>query len=458
MDVTLVDLVNPHFWLDLLAQAETWAKAYLLDWNTLGQFVCIAVIALISRLVAPKAASGIERLAKRRGSDPILERFVAVLIPLVLPTIWLLLQSFSLAVASNQGWAHHIIQIVVSLLAAWVIIRLTSGLLRDPVWAKLIAVVAWCVAALSILSLFDETLDLLDAMALRIGGIRISLLLVIKGVISLAVLLWAATMASGIFERRIGKLSHLTPTAQVLFAKLLKIVLVTIAVVVALSSIGIDLTAFAVLGGAIGVGIGFGLQKIVSNLISGVIILLDRSIKPGDVISVGDTFGWVGALGARYTSVVTRDGMEWLIPNEDIITQQVVNWSYSSNAVRLRVPVGISYESDPRRAIALCFEAADEIERILKTPKCNVLVRGFGDSSIDLEMRVWIQDPQNGLGNLRSEVLLKVWDKFKEHNIEIPFPQRDLHLKTPKELNTVLAATDRALSNETKEQNSETQK
>ncbi|HMB77092.1 MAG TPA: hypothetical protein VKN76_11875, partial [Kiloniellaceae bacterium] len=189
MEVTLNDLVNPNFWLSLLVQAETWVRAYILDWNTLGQIACITAVFLISRLVAPKVSTWVQGLAKRRGGDPLLDRFVVVLTPLVLPAIWLALQSFSLAVAVHEGWAHHIIQIVVSLLAAWVIIRMTSGLLRDPVWSKFIAVVAWCVAALSILSLFDETLDLLDAMALRIGEIRISLLLVIKGVISLAVLL-----------------------------------------------------------------------------------------------------------------------------------------------------------------------------------------------------------------------------------------------------------------------------
>ena len=322
-------------------------------------------------------------------------------------------------------------RIVVSLLTAWIVIRLTTGLVRDPGWAKSIAIVAWSIAALSIVGLLDDTVVFLDSLAITMGGLRISALLVIKGVLSLGVLLWVALIASRFFERRITQSVKLTPSLKVLTIKLFKIVLVSIAVVVALSAVGIDLTAFAVLGGAIGVGIGFGLQKIVSNLISGVIILMDKSIKPGDVISIGDTFGWINSLGARYASVVTRDGTEWLIPNEDLVTQQVINWSYSSEAVRLKIPIGISYKSDPREAIALCFEAAAEEERILKDPKTNVLLKGFGDSSVDIEMRIWINDPQKGVSNLKSLVLLRVWDKFKEHGIEIPYPQRDLHIIPP---------------------------
>jgi len=270
--------------------------------------------------------------------------------------------------------------------------------------------------------------------ALTVGGVRISALLVLNAVLSLAILLWVAVMASRVLERRITQSVQLTPTFQVLLIKLLKVVLVGIAIALALSTVGIDLTAFAVLGGAIGLGIGFGLQKIVSNLIAGVIILLDKSIKPGDVISVGETFGWINSLGARYASVVTRDGTEYLIPNEDLITQQVVNWSYSNDAVRLKIPIGISYKSDPRQAIALCFDAAREESRILKLPAPNVLLKGFGDSSVDIEMRVWIRDPRNGVSNIKSAILLRVWDKFHEHGIEIPYPQRDLHLIPPVDL------------------------
>jgi len=183
-----------------------------------------------------------------------------------------------------------------------------------------------------------------------------------------------------------------------------------------------------VLSGAIGVGLGFGLQKVVSNLVSGVIILLDKSIKPGDVISLGDTFGWIQTLGARYASVVTRDGKEYLIPNEDLITGQVVNWSHSNDFVRLDIYFGTAYSDDPHQVRKLAIEAASGVDRVLsfKPPVCHIV--GFGDSSVDYILRFWIKDPTGGLTNIRGHVYLALWDAFQEYNISIPFPQREVLL------------------------------
>jgi small-conductance mechanosensitive channel len=344
--------------------------------------------------------------------------------------------------AREAGWPYQLSKIVVSLLSAWVVIRLVSRFIREPVWSRFLAVSVWSVAALSILGLLQPTIRILDTLAFEVGTFRVSVLGIGKGLLLLAVLLWVAGAISRLLERRITAVPSLTPSVQVLFTKLLKIVLVTIAVVAAVSSVGIDLTAFALVGGAVGVGLGFGLQKVVSNLVSGVILLLDRSVKPGDVISIGETYGWINTLGARYASVVTRDGLEFLIPNEDLITQQVVNWSFSTDAVRLRIPIGVSYKSDVRQAIDLCMEAAVEEPRVIDMPKPVCLLTGFGDSSVDLELRMWISDPKNGVGNVKSSVMLRVWDKFHEHDIEIPFPQRDLHLKSPE---TLMVTTPSAL-------------
>jgi small-conductance mechanosensitive channel len=173
-------------------------------------------------------------------------------------------------------------------------------------------------------------------------------------------------------------------------------------------------------------------------------LLLDKSVKPGDVISVGESYGWVSSLGARYVSVVTRDGTEYLIPNEDLITHQVVNWSHTSSHVRLKIPIGISYNADVHKARALCLEAAAETPRVLKEPSPVCLLLGFGDSSVELELRIWIQDPKNGVHNVKSDVLLLVWDKFHAHGVEIPFPQRDLHLKTPMEIRVATRSADGA--------------
>ena len=413
---------------------EAWVFDEVLVLSTLGQVLVVAGAFVLARLAAPVVRRGIDRLAKRPRLERGLTQVSRVAAPLSLPIVWLLVQWISVVVAAQAGWPHHLIQITVSLLTAWVVIRFVSQLVRDPTWSKFVAISAWTLAALNIVGLLDDSVALLDSLAVTLGDLRVSALTVIKGMLSLAVLLWAATLVSGVLERRISSMPNLTPAVQVLFSKLLKIVLITIAIVAALRTVGIDLTAFAVFSGAVGVGIGFGLQKVVSNLISGVILLLDKSVKPGDVITVGETYGWINTLGARYASVVTRDGTEYLIPNEDIITQQVVNWSYSNNAVRLKIPIGVSYSTDVRKAIDLCLQAVAEVPRVISEPKPACLLKGFGDSAVDLELRIWINDPQNGVSNVKSLVLLLVWDKFHEHGIEIPFPQRDLHLKPPAEM------------------------
>jgi small-conductance mechanosensitive channel len=174
-------------------------------------------------------------------------------------------------------------------------------------------------------------------------------------------------------------------------------------------------------------------------LVSGLILLLDRSIKPGDVIEIDGTYGWINSLRARYASVITRDGKEHLIPNEDLITNRVINWSFSDRNVRVRVPIGISYNANPRKAIELCLDAANSTNRTLKNPPPKCLLRGFGDNSVDLELRFWIDDPSNGVGNVRSEVLLAIWDRLQEAGIEIPFPQRDINISglSPKIVSTL---------------------
>jgi small-conductance mechanosensitive channel len=180
----------------------------------------------------------------------------------------------------------------------------------------------------------------------------------------------------------------------------------------------------------VGVGVGFGLQKIVSNFISGIILLIERSIKPGDVIEVGSTFGSVIYLGARYASVRGRDGKEYLIPNENLITNQVVNWSYSNSLVRLDAEFGVAYGSDLHGVRDLAVEVALQTPRVLASPAPVCHVKGFGDSAINMILRFWIADPANGVTNIRSAVFLGLWDTFREHQIELPFPQREVHIRS----------------------------
>jgi small-conductance mechanosensitive channel len=257
----------------------------------------------------------------------------------------------------------------------------------------------------------------------------------LQSVLFIGGLLWIAFAAGNFLDQRIQKVEELTPSLRVLLGKILRFAFIIFAAMIAMQSLNIDLTALTVLSGAVGVGIGFGLQKVVSNFISGIIILLDQSIKPGDTITLGETFGWIRELRARFVSVVTRDGREYLIPNEDFITTQVVNWSFSDKFVRLDVPFGVSYNSDPHEVTRFAIEAAAAVDRVdssVRRPVC--WMTEFGDSSINFVLRFWIDDPQNGLTNIRGKVLLALWDAFKEHGISIPYPHREVIMRTPVEI------------------------
>jgi small-conductance mechanosensitive channel len=237
---------------------------------------------------------------------------------------------------------------------------------------------------------------------------------------------------SRFFERRINKSTSLNPSVRVLMIKIVKIALIGLAIVIAVTSAGLDLSALAVFGGALGLGIGFGLQKVISNLFSGVLLLADRSIKPGDIIELKDgTFGWVGQLGSRYVSVVTRDYKEHLIPNEDFITQPVVNWSYSNRLIRIETKFGVHYDSDPHLVKKLAEEVAVIPDRVVSDPKPVCHLVEFGDSSLNFVLRFWIEDPEQGVTNMRGAVMLKLWDAFKEHGIQIPYPHREVIMKQP---------------------------
>jgi small-conductance mechanosensitive channel len=282
----------------------------------------------------------------------------------------------------------------------------------------------WVVAV--ILEFDAGVLSFLDSLAVTFGDFRLSALTVIKALIVTGGLVAGARLVTRGASSRIRQNPDISPSMQVLAIKGLQLFLFGGAIFIGLKAVGFDLTGLAVLSGAIGVGLGFGLQKVVSNLVSGIIILLDKSIKPGDVISLGDTFGWIEALGARYVSVVTRDGKEYLIPNEDLITGQVVNWSHSDQFVRLDLFFGTSYADDPHLVRKLAIEATGRVNRVLKDRPSVCHIVGFGDSSVDYILRFWIQDPTEGLTNIRGNVYLALWDIFKENGISIPFPQREV--------------------------------
>ena len=312
--------------LPLAEETRVWLTA-LVDWlrdnafvvANLGQLVFVGVAFLIGKYSAPKMIAMVEGLEISSRFDPYptarkyINNSISALLPLTLPLIWLILQWITLFGSAEAGWPHQVLNTTVSLLTAWVVIRLATTFIADPSWARIVTVGAWTIAALNIVGLLAPTEELLESLAVNLGGARVSLLSVVKAGIVLVFLLWLAGFGTRTLEKRLQASRNLTPSVKVLFGKLGKITFYTIAVIAGLNSVGIDLTAFAIFSGAVGLGVGFGLQKVVSNLISGVILLLDRSVKPGDVIAVSGTYGQINALGARYVSVITRDGIEHLI-------------------------------------------------------------------------------------------------------------------------------------------------
>jgi len=397
-------------------------------WVQLG--VILTVFVLARWLLTPLLQRFLARLVARSQRIASFNRFITTLNEFANTLMWLALQWFAIEVYTFLEKPHNLLTPVASLLSAWLLIRIASKLLKNEMAIRIIAPLAWTMAILNIFDWLKPALEVLDSMSVTLGNVRLSPLVVIKAGLTLWFSLWLANGLSTAMDRRLESSKTVTPVMRVLGVKLLHIGLITLAFLITFTTVGIDITALAVFGGALGVGLGFGLQKIFSNLVSGVILLMDHSIKPGDVISVGETFGWINHLSARYASVITRDGIEHLIPNEILITERVENWSFSDNLVRLKVPIGISYKSDVRLAIKICVDAAAATPRILLNPEPKCLLKGFGDSSVDLELRVWIDDPANGRSNVLSEVLLGIWDSFHEHGIEIPYPQRDLHLRS----------------------------
>lgn len=270
----------------------------------------------------------------------------------------------------------------------------------------------------------------LDRIGLDVGRTRISVLSVLTFIVVAILIYVAARVTMRMTSRLVRRSTHLDGSQKVLIQKLVGIVIVAFAIMLGIDLIGIDLTALTVFSGALGLAVGFGLQKTLGNLIAGVILLIDKSVKPGDVIVVGDTFGAISKIGVRAVSVVTRDGKEHIIPNELLMTEAVENWSYSSRNVRLRIPVGVSHDSDLALAQQLMLQAARVPERVLDEPAPAVWLKAFGENAVEHDILVWVADPELGVGNVQSEILNALWLLFKENGVHLPFPQRDIHIRT----------------------------
>lgn len=323
--------------------------------------------------------------------------------------------------------------LVVGLVEGAAVAMLAAAVLRGlnlPRWA------AWTLAALAFTAILSNAIGgfsvvetTLDRVGIQVGQRRFSLLSALTFGITILLLFAGVRLANRLLGHSIGSARGFDPTQKLLVEKLASIAVVVLAFFIGVDLLEIDLTAFAVFSGAFGLAVGFGLQKTIGNLIAGIILLMDRSIKPGDVIVVGDSFGWVNKIGVRAVSVITRDGKEHLIPNENLMTQEVENWSYTDRNVRVRIPVTVAYDCDLKLAQELMLRAAAESPRVLNNPKSNVWLMAFGQNGVEHEILAWISDPESGVGNVKSDVLNRLWLLFKEHGIQIPYPVRDVRVR-----------------------------
>jgi small-conductance mechanosensitive channel len=327
--------------------------------------------------------------------------------------------------ASTWPSRSYLLSVAAKLAVAWLIIRLVTSVIRNASLVRLVSLAAWLVAALSIVGQLDPVVDALDSVAIVLGGLRLTPLLLIKLGVLLIAALWLTNIASNFVESRITRSSDLTPSLQVLLVKMIRVGLMVFAVAVALSAVGINLSALAIFSGAAGVGIGFGLQKIVANFISGIILLVDKSVKPGDLVTIGDSTGRISAMKTRYISVAAGDGREFLIPNEDLVTQKVTNWTYTDKNTLVKVNFGTNYDADPQLVCKFAIETVAGAPRALKNKPPNCILTEFAESGMKFSLTFWIADP-DGMDNVKSDVMLALWDTFRRENIKVAYPVREI--------------------------------
>jgi small-conductance mechanosensitive channel len=417
---------------DYLQRIYLWVRDNLLNFESVYELGAIGGALVLALLLRRRFRRLLEALSQQHELGAAVQRLIRTVAAISLPVVWVILLVVARGAFEQYGQTTPFLRLVISLLTAFIVIRMVSIFIASAYWSQVFSWVAWGAAALNAVGVLDIVIGWLRTTGVAVGPVNITAWALMKGLVLIALLIWGVNALTGIIERRLQRLDTMSTALRLLVVRLLRMVLLVLAVVVALVAVGVDLTVFAIFSGALGIGVGLGLRSTFENLLASYTLLADESVKPGDVIEIetafGPTYGQVRKMTTRYVAVRTRDGTETLIPNETLIGSPLTNWSHSDTAKRIKVQVGISYASDVDLARKLCHEAGDEVARVLKDPKPNCLMRGFGDSSIDLELRFWISDPENGVANVSSEVMLKIWAKFQAHGIEVPFPQREVRM------------------------------
>lgn len=334
-------------------------------------------------------------------------------------------------------WMHvGILRVASRLLIAMAIIRLLVYGLRyifsPSGWLKtlesMIAWGVWIMLALHLGGILPEIAIALEEVKFNIGKNPVNLLVVLQGMLTVIITIFIALWLSRLVENKLMRTDQININMRVVLSKLVRVVFIFLAVLIALSAVGLDITLLSVFGGALGVGLGFGLQKIASNYVSGFIILVDRSVQIGDLITVDVHYGVVKELRSRYMTLRKLDGTEVIIPNEMMITEVVINHTSAEHRGRIQMPIQVAYDADLDVVITLMRGVAEKHPRTLKTSSTDVFVKGFGESGIDMMLSFWVADPEEGSAALQSELYQQIWKLFKEHGIGIPYPQREIRI------------------------------
>ena len=413
-----------------------WFLEQVLQLNVALQLGLIAAAIIPALVFGPQLRRLVRSQTRARIGNGLLLRVANAAIELATPLALLAVLALIRVALGAVDRPVALVDAAMSLMTAWLVIRAVTLVIRSKFWSAVAFYVAWPVAALDVFGLLDDVVAQLQALAIPLGEtddgepVDLSLFDVLRTLIYFGALFWLASMAGRTIDRQLARADELSPAFRALISKTLGILLPIAALLVALQLTGFNLATLAIFSGAVGIGVGLGLQRTVANFAAGFTLLADKSIKPGDALEVDGTFGWVTEMKSRYVSLRTRDGTEHLIPNENFIANGVINWSKSDRIVRLHAPFGVSYgQRDLETVQRIAIEAAKTVDRVVpdKEPVCNLME--FGDSSVNFDLRFWISDPENGQANVRSDVNLAIWNALHEHNVEIPFPQLDLHVK-----------------------------
>lgn len=395
-------------------------------WQIVALAACLAAAWLIARWWRGRQEEGVGRLqdAGSRLAFPLTAMLLVVATRLVL-----------------ANFVHvNLLKLALPLLGSLALVRAVVFVLRQAfpratwltAWERIIATLVWGWLALYITDLLPQVIDALEQVDFAFGKQHVNLWMILHGLVTVSLTVIVVLWVAGMIEARLMKVDTLDSSLRIVGVRVAKALLTVAALLASLSLVGIDMTALSVFTGALGVGLGLGLQKIASNYVSGFIILLDRSIRLGNVVQVGADGGQVTQITTRYTVLRHPSGTEYIVPNETLIANVVQNQSYSDKRLRLATTVGVAYDSDLELAMRLMTEAASSQPRVLADPPPRVFLTMFADSSIHLELGFWIADPEEGKGNVISDVNFAIWHAFRAHGVEIPFPQREVRVVNEK--------------------------